>query len=233
VGRVEWGDWRRVTPIDGGFGRGRGLPIDRFYVERFLRSHAAEVRGHVLLVRVEECSHRFGSERAVPTGGLDRPVTDPKVTQVGDVAAIGAMPADTFDCVVLVHVLHLAEDVPAVLAGVRRILNAGGVLLLSVPGTASPIAGSDAAAWHRGFTELSVRRLLGEGFEPDACTVRAHGNVLAGTALLQGLAAAELSEEELAFDDPKFPVVVVARARKASAGDPGLVAGSRPPGAPP
>jgi hypothetical protein len=68
--------------------------------------------------------------------------------------------------------------------------------------------------WHRGFTALSVRRLLGECFQPDAFTVAAHGNVLTATALLQGLAAEELSDEELSFDDPQFPVIIVARARK-------------------
>jgi len=137
------------------------------------------------------------------------------VTRVRDLAAAGALPDDTFDCVILDQALHLTDDVPAALAASRRSLKADGVLLLSVPGTAGPVHGdAGAGTWHRAFTELSVRRLLGECFQPDAVTVGAHGNVLAATALLQGLAADELSDEELSFDDPQFPVIIVARARK-------------------
>jgi SAM-dependent methyltransferase len=137
------------------------------------------------------------------------------VTRVRDLVAAGTVPDDTFDCVILDQALHLTDDVPAALANSRRGLRADGVLLLSVPGTAGPVHGETGAGmWHRGFTELSVRRLLGECFRPDAFTVAAHGNVLTATALLQGLAADELSDEELSFDDPQFPVIIVARARK-------------------
>ena len=215
VGGVEWGDWRRLAPVDGRFGRGRGLPIDRFYAERFFRSHAADVRGRVLEVGARECAPRSGGEGAVPGDLRDGATPGATVTRVRDLAAAGALPDDTFDCVILDQVLHLTDDVPAALAASRRSLRADGVLLLSVPGTAGPVHGdAGAGTWHRAFTELSVRRLLGECFQPDAVTVGAHGNVLAATALLQGLAADELSDEELSFDDPQFPVVIVARARK-------------------
>jgi hypothetical protein len=44
--------------------------------------------------------------------------------------------------------------------------------------------------------------------------VTAHGNVLAATALLQGLATSELEQQELEQVDPSYPVIVTVRAVK-------------------
>ena len=45
---VRFGSFRRLTPISRLWGSDRGLPIDRYYLERFLERHAGDVRGHVL-----------------------------------------------------------------------------------------------------------------------------------------------------------------------------------------
>ena len=47
--------------------------------------------------------------------------------------------------------------------------------------------------------------------------VEAHGNVLAATSFLQGLAAGELTVAELAYRDPAYEVLITASARKAAA----------------
>ena len=40
AGGVQFGDLRRVTPISRIFGWDRALPIDRYYIEKFLTSCA-------------------------------------------------------------------------------------------------------------------------------------------------------------------------------------------------
>src|SRR5205085_10364715 len=49
---LDFGDLRRVTPIDPMFGGGRGKPVDRHYIERFLRSeeHTSELQSQSNLV---------------------------------------------------------------------------------------------------------------------------------------------------------------------------------------
>jgi hypothetical protein len=44
--------------------------------------------------------------------------------------------------------------------------------------------------------------------------VQAHGNVLAATAFLQGLAAEELTQAELDYNDPDYEVNIAVRAVK-------------------
>ena len=39
---------RRVTPYRPAFGWYRGQCIDRYYIEKFLASHAQDIQGHVL-----------------------------------------------------------------------------------------------------------------------------------------------------------------------------------------
>ena len=54
----DLGDLRRLTPIDSGFGGGRGKPVDRHYIEDFLRRHAADIRGRVLEVAEDDYTSR-------------------------------------------------------------------------------------------------------------------------------------------------------------------------------
>jgi hypothetical protein len=41
----------------------RGLPIDRYYIERFLQTHSADIRRHVLEVGDNAYTRRFGGNR--------------------------------------------------------------------------------------------------------------------------------------------------------------------------
>lgn len=47
---IDFGNLRRLSPIDAAFGGGRGKPIDRHYIEGFLQRHAADVQGCMLEV---------------------------------------------------------------------------------------------------------------------------------------------------------------------------------------
>ena len=42
LGSVDFGGLRRLTPVSRAFGFDRGLPIDRYYIERFLAAHAED-----------------------------------------------------------------------------------------------------------------------------------------------------------------------------------------------
>jgi hypothetical protein len=64
------------------------------------------------------------------------------------------------------------------------------------------------------FTAASASRLFGEAFGSENVEVAAFGNVLACTAFLQGIAAEELTREELDDHDPYFPLIVGVMAKK-------------------
>ena len=217
VKSVKFGDLRRLTPISRTFGYDRGKPIDRFYIENFLLQQSTDIRGRVLEIGDNAYTRCFGGDRVTCSDVLHLKEGNPQATFVGDLTKADHIPSDAFDCVILTQTLHLIYDLRSAIATLKRILSSGGVLLLTAPGTISQIEhGTWASVWHWGFTELLLRKLFQEAFQPEQVSVQAHGNVLSAIAFLEGIAAEELSPRELSFRDVLYPLLLTVRARKST-----------------
>lgn len=215
---VFFGSLRRVTPINRDFGHGRGKPVDRYYVERFLDANRDAIAGRVLEIGDNSYTMRFGGAAVTQSDVLNRYAGNPGTTFVGDLADGSNLPDDTFDCIVLTQTLHLLFDMPKAVATLHRILKPGGILLVTVP-WASPIdAGEWGEDWCWSITPNALRRLLAGPFPTTGVTVDHYGNVLSATAFLYGLAEDELKRRELDVHDPYCPVLVTGRAVKAATG---------------
>lgn len=214
--RVALGDLRRVTPISREFGFDRGSPVDRRYIESFLRRHAADVHGRVLEVKDRAYTRRFGGERVEVSDVLDIDADNPHATVIDDLTTGEALPSNAFDCILLTQTLHLIFDVHAAARTLHRVLKPGGVLLLTVPGI-TQIPRAESASWYWSFSDRSAARLFRTAFPDGAVEVESHGNVLAATAFLYGLAEQELREAELDALDPDYPVTITVRAVKGAA----------------
>ena len=217
-GLVDFGDFRRTRPISRHFGFERGLPIDRFYVERFLAANASDIRGRVLEIGDAAYTRRFGEARVTRSDVLHVVAGAPEATITGDLASADHIPTDAFDCIVLTQTLHLIYDVTAAVGTIHRILAPGGVLLATVPGISQIERGQWRDTWFWSFTVPAARRRFEERFAAADVRVEASGNVLAAVAFLEGLAAHELREDELLAFDEAYPVCVAIRAVKGGAG---------------
>jgi len=219
---VEWrrrrppdlGDLRRVTPIDPNWGFERGTPIDRVYVERFVGSHASDIRGRILEIAAPDYASRFGTgveqvDVLMATEG------NPQATIVGDLTDAPHIPSDEFDCAIVTQTLQFVWDVRAALATLHRVLAPGGVLLATVPGLTkiSPPEDEEYGEWWH-YTARSARRLAEEAFGEGRVETEAFGNVLSAAAFLYGLAASDLREEQLDARDRLYEVTIGVRAVK-------------------
>jgi SAM-dependent methyltransferase len=213
---LDLGDLRRVTPIDSGFGLGRGKPVDRHYIEEFLQRNAADIRGRVLEVADDAYTRCFGGARVTRRDILHVDASNPRATLVADLADADDLPGESFDCFICTQTLTCIYEVQRAVATIRRILRPGGVLLATVPGI-SQMSPYDRDRWgeYWRFTEQSLGRLLGETFGAENVHVESYGNVLASTAFLQGLCAADLRRDELDHHDQRYPMLVAGRALKA------------------
>lgn len=211
-----WDDLRKLEPVSRSFGLDRGTPIDRYYIERFLESHCGDIAGRVLEVGDSTYTRRFGGERVTRSEVLHTPPGGKSATVVGDLETGKGIPAGAFDCVILTQVLPFIFDVRAAVANVHAALRSGGVVLATVP-CISQISEFDMERWGDfwRFTNLSARRVFEEAFAGGEVEVEAHGNALAATAFLQGMAREELAAEELDFCDAGYQVIVTIRARRA------------------
>jgi len=217
VGRIRFGDLRRVTPISEWFGFERGLPIDRYYIERFLSEHSEDIRGRVLEIGDSNYTRLFGGDRVTKSDVLHVSEGNPLATFVGDLTRADHIPSKTFDCVILTQTLHLIYDVRSALGTLYRILKPNGVLLLTVPGISQISRDEWGKSWFWNFTSLSIRGLLEEVFPKAGVDIEAHGNVLSATAFLQGISTDELKRTELDFRDPQYEVLITVRASRPTA----------------
>jgi glycosyltransferase involved in cell wall biosynthesis len=215
VGRVRVGDLRRVTPISQSFGFDRGLPVDRYYIERFLVRNASEIVGRVLEVGDDEYTRRFGGSRVTCSDVLHVAAGNPRATFVGDVTDPRILPDNAFNCIIFTQTLQLIYDVRAAVVQLHRALAPGGVLLVTAPGISQIDRGEWGKTWFWSFTPAAMERLFGDVFGPDAVMVKRYGNVFAATTFLQGLAVEELDTSDLDPVDRAYPVIVSVRARKA------------------
>jgi SAM-dependent methyltransferase len=213
---LDLGDLRRVTPIDSGFGLGRGKPVDRHYIEDFLRRHASDIRGHVLEVGDDAYTLHYGGDRVRRSDILHADQSNPRATLIGDLGDDNDLPSAGFDCFICTQTLTYVYDVQRAVATIHRILKPGGVLLATVPGI-SQMSPYDRDRWgeYWRFTAQSLGRLFGESFGSGQVTVEAYGNVLASTAFLQGLCVDDLHKDELDHRDQRYQMLVAGRAVKA------------------
>lgn len=214
LSRVDWGDLRRLKPLSQHWGRDRGQPIDRHYIEGFLETHRADVRGRVLEVRDSAYTQRFGGDAVTARDVVDIDPANHLATVIADLRGADAIATATYDCIILTQTLQLIDEVAAVLAECARILRPGGVLLVTVPTVirVDDEAGLDGDFWR--LTEASARKLFAEVFPLDAFDVTAYGNVMACSAFLYGLSVEELTPADLNHADPTFPLVIAIRAVK-------------------
>lgn len=221
VGLVRFGSLRRVTPISRDWGEDRGGPIDRYYIEEFMRENQDDIRGRVIEIAEDVYTRWFGSDRVEQSDILQyQEGENPRATFTADLTSADHIPSNTFDCIIITQTLQLIYEVRDAIETIHRILKPGGVALITAPGI-SQINRQDSESWGEvwcwNLTVLSMRRLLTERFDADDVQVTSHGNVLAAASFLYGLGRYELTRAELDHHDPDYELLITARARKSAA----------------
>jgi SAM-dependent methyltransferase len=205
----------RVDPVSREFGFDRGMPIDRYFIEKFLGDNAALIRGRVLEIEHDLYASKFGGAKVDRCDILYRDPGLERATIIADLADAPNIPDESFDCVILIHTLQYIYDTAAAIRTCRRILKPGGSVLAAslFIGQYSP---GDRELWgeYWRFSRMAFNRLFGEVFGSANVRVEAFGNALTAAAFIQGVAAEELSREELDHYDPNYDVAVAAVATR-------------------
>ena len=180
-------------PITRSFGLYRGTPIDRRYIEQFLKKNKDYIRGDLVEVGENRYSGRLGTNvNSISLLSANHSSTAGTIS--ADLAVLESLPAEQFDCFICTQTLNFIFDVQSAVHGVRRILKPGGVALCTVSG-ASQISRYDMNRWgdYWRFTEASLTKL----FEPvfgNSFSIEGYGNLLAATSLLSGISVEDLPD---------------------------------------
>jgi len=209
---------RRLQPF--GNGRQRGQPVVRYYWDRFLEQHRADVHGNCLEIGSTHTICRFGMSVA-RHDALDLTRHSTEISIVADLSRADHLPADTYDCFINPFTMHLIYDAEAALYHSVRMLKPGGVMLVNFPcvdyyfhrgldmGTGRPLF----VFWW--FTPIQVDNLLRRvGLGAGDYRVSIDGNLFARVAYQMNMPAEELSRLELDHVDEGHPLLISVRAVK-------------------
>lgn len=221
----------RLEPVSHQFGCERGQPVDRYFIERFLKAHGACIRGRVLEIGDNTYTRACSAGGVVRSDVLNAQASGAPGEIVGDLTRRDTLPAAAYDCIILTQVLNFIYDWQAAIDTAFHALKDGGCLLVTVSGIAQ-VSRYDMDRWgdYWRFTDAGVRRAFCEVFGAGPVQVATHGNVWVACAALHGLAAHELSAAELDHTDADYPVVVtvVAWKQPSAAGATGPAQGGAP-----
>ena len=208
---VRWTNLRTLKPVSRVFGLDRGTPVDRFYIEKFLRQNERFIKGRVLEIGDSTYTTRFGSA-VEKSEVLHYAEGYPGATIVGDLTKTETLPEKFADCFICTQTLNFIYDFGKAVDGIHFILKEGGTALVTLAGL-SQISRYDMDRWGDfwRFTDLSAKKLFEGKFAPENIVVEPHGNVLTAVAMLHGITKEELTQEELETSDQDYQIVITVR----------------------
>jgi hypothetical protein len=199
----------------------RGLPIDRYYIEKFLSAHASDVKGHVLEMEDAYYTQKFGGQYVTKSDVMHSVHSNPEAAIVADLTNADEIPSNTFDCIILTQTLQMLCDFKSAMKTLYRILKPKGVLLMKSHGIIRTVSFEGKTQWgetpwgeYWHFTSRSLKHIFWETFGEGSTSIQTYGNILTAIGQLHCLAYTELRKSELDFLDPYYEVIIAVRAVK-------------------
>ena len=197
---VDTGNFLIFTqPVSEKFGFDRGLPIDRWYIERFLRKTARQIKNVTKTLEVGEDTY---SKKYFPDENTIRDVL--RYDKGMDLTKWETLSANTYDVFIATQVFNFIYDVRQAIGGAYYLLNEGGTLLATVAGNISQISWVDMNDYgdYWRFTELSIKCLCQEWFG-EQVEIETFGNAAMATAFIQGMAVEDLPNKNILEEKDK------------------------------
>ncbi len=203
-----------LTPFSRRWGAERGKPIDRYYIEEFLEKHKDLIHGRVMEISDNAYTQKYGGENVgesvvLHVEGWGRDVIK------GNLESGEGIYDDWIDALILTQTLMFIYDTKKTVQNIYRMLKPGGIVLATVAGI-SQISRYEADNWgdFYSFHEDAVKRIFGEVFGEENIQVECYGNVKTALSLLYGLCSEDLTEEDFAYRDMDYQVVIGVAAHK-------------------
>lgn len=130
---VNFNDELRTEPISRKFGFDRGCPIDRYYINSFLKQNQSLITGSVLEIAESTYSKQFGHDIS-SYEVLHYDDSNKKATIVGDLTKPETLPRERIDCFICTQTLNFIFDVPKAIEGSYKVLNKVGLCCVQFPG---------------------------------------------------------------------------------------------------
>jgi SAM-dependent methyltransferase len=205
---IDWGQFRRTEPFCKNFGFGRGTPIDRYYLDKFIAHIRPQVKGNTLEIGgAVGNSASFGFTQTTEYHALDLHPS-PYNDYAGDAHEPSLIAPETFDSIVCFNVLEHCTRPWIVAENIHRWLKKGGKAFCMVP-NAQRVHELPRDYWR---PLPSALESMFDRFTHKQMHV--YGNMMTHMASSYGIACEELTPEELDFSHPDYPVATCIVAEK-------------------
>lgn len=197
-----------TTPVSEQFGIERGLPIDRFYIERYLSSKAHFIKGRVVEVSENTYTSKYGT--AVEKSEiLHIDKNNKKATIFADLSNLATVQENIADTFICTQTLNFIYDVKKAIEGIFKILKPNGKAIITVAGL-SQISRFDMDRWgdYWRFTDKSLKCLLCESFDEQDVEIEIFGNIHSATMFLQGVAIEEVDKNKIIVQDNNYQIIL-------------------------
>jgi hypothetical protein len=204
------------SPItDSTMGTGRGTPIDRYYIENFLKNHEEDIRGDILEVGESTYSKKFHSGANDKFYTLDFSKDKSQYNQNFNLELPEQAPATLYDCFISTHTLNFTFDIASAIKTTAQTLKHNGVLLCTVA-SYTQLSEYDDSRWgdYWRFSETTINKLFEKNF-PGKFTVTSYGNFSSSLGVLHGLCLEDLPDRSiLEHKQNQYTNVIAVRAIK-------------------
>lgn len=192
----------------------RGTPIDRFYIEQFLKENEECICGICMEVADDHYTKKYGGDRVCKSivthvkGWGDHSIKANFETGEG-------IEEDMADCIICTQVMQYIFDLKAAFLNIYRSLKPNGVALITLPGIKSlSLFDNDNWGERWSFTEKSAVELCERTVTNGKFEVNSYGNVKVSIAYLYGLCVEDICIEDFSYSDPQFPFLITLKILK-------------------
>ena len=201
-----------ITPISND-GSEYGMPIDRYYIEKFIYENRKYIHGTVMEVQDNRYTSKFGLNNVASSyichvegwnGAL-------KINfENGE-----GIKKESIDCMICTQTLQYIYHVETAVNNIFTMLKKGGSALITVPGI-KPISIFHNENWgeYWSFTEKSIKKICENIGQKCDYETKVYGNAKTATALLYGICAEEFSTYDLDYADSRYPFIIGLRLSK-------------------
>lgn len=205
-----------LKPLNRTFGFSRGMPIDRYYIEKFMDENKNLIFGDVLEIAENTYTLKYGGDK-VRKSYILYVNSDDDINKdiVGNFETGEGIGEEMMDCIILTQVLPFIYNIQKAVKNIYKMLKEHGTALITVNGI-SQISRYDMDRWghYWSFTDMSMQRLLETVASKDNIKIQTFGNAKAAAALMYGLAVEDMAEESLDVWDKDYQISICAILKK-------------------
>lgn len=204
-----------LKPVSRRCGYERGTPIDRYYIEKFIGTEQKYIFGRVMEVADDQYTKRFGKNIkesiVMHVEGWGKNTAQVNLETGQGVNEYN----DSIDCFVCTQTVQMIYDMKAAIRNIYRMLNPGGVALITIAGIAG-VSLYDYYNWGEYWrvTPKALKLVMEEIFDRDKIEIFSYGNVKTTMAFLYGVCVEDLDESDFIYNDEQFPMLIGCVARK-------------------